>query len=66
MKNEYSKIIENINFASKHNSLTFFVGTGVSRCSGLKGWNQLIQELDLKLNGKKRKQYSSDDYLSNC
>ena len=28
--------------------------------------NQLIQELDLKLNGKKRKQYSSDDYLSNC
>ena len=66
MKNEYSKIIENINFASKHNNLTFFVGAGVSRCSGLKGWNHLIQKLDLKLNGKKRKQYSSDDYLSNC
>ena len=64
MKNDYSNIIENINFASKHNNLTFFVGAGVSRCSGLKGWNQLIQELDFKLNGKKRKQYSSDDYLS--
>lgn len=34
MKNDYSKIIDNITFASKHNNLTFFVGAGVSRCSG--------------------------------
>lgn len=64
MKKDYSNEIESIHYSSNHNNLTFFVGAGVSRCSGLKGWKQLIQELDYKLNGIKRNQFSSDDFLS--
>ena len=63
MKKDYSNEIESIHYSSNHNNLTFFVGAGVSRCSGLKGWKQLIQELDYKLNGIRRNQFSSDDFL---
>ncbi|MBR4321807.1 SIR2 family protein [Treponema sp.] len=63
MKENYSAIIDDIHNASDHNNLTFFVGAGVSRCSGTKGWGELIEEISFKLNGKSQKNISSDDYL---
>lgn len=63
MKEDYSAIINDIHNASENKNLTFFVGAGVSRCSGMKGWRELIEEIALKLNGKTQKNISSDEYL---
>lgn len=63
MKEDYSAIINDIHNASDNKNLTFFVGAGVSRCSGMKGWGELIEEITFKLNGKPQKNISSDEYL---
>lgn len=64
MKKDYVGIINDICNASEHHNLTFFVGAGVSRCSGAKGWGESIGEIYLKLNGKKMKNFSTDEFLS--
>jgi hypothetical protein len=64
MRKDYVGIINDICNASEHHNLTFFVGAGVSRCSGAKGWGESIGEIYLKLNGKKMKNFSTDEFLS--
>lgn len=49
--------------ASKNNSLTFFVGAGVSKCSGIPLWKELIREIWLKMGLPDSKEFSADEYL---
>ncbi len=64
MKKDYAAIINDICNASEHHNLTFFVGAGVSRCSGAKGWGESIKEIYLKLNGVEKENFSTDEFLS--
>ena len=61
MKN--TEIAKRIDDASKNNSLTFFVGAGVSKCSGIPLWSELIEEICKKMKMEVPKNLSSDDYL---
>lgn len=55
-----NKIIE----ASKSNTLTFFVGAGVSRTCGVPNWKELIDALCDEMHLAKRNFYSNEEYLS--
>jgi len=57
--NEFKRILE----ASQKNSLTFFVGAGVSKLSDAPKWSELIDSICDELGCTKKKVYSSDDYL---
>ena len=57
----YENLYERINKASKSNSLTFFVGAGVSALSGAPKWSELIESFCDVLGISK--DFSSDDYL---
>lgn len=57
---EFKRIIE----ASHTNTLTFFVGAGVSALSGAPNWTQLINQICSKLSlGKPQKKYSWEECL---
>lgn len=57
----YKQLYERINKASKSNSLTFFVGAGVSALSGAPKWSELIEAFCDELGISK--DFSSDDFL---
>lgn len=61
-----NQYIKEINKASRHGKLVFFVGAGVSTLSGYPRWIELVDTFYEKLYGKKRsksEKLSSDDYL---
>lgn len=49
-----SQYINEINKASRHGKLVFFVGAGVSTLSGYPRWIELVDEFYEKLYGKRR------------
>jgi NAD-dependent SIR2 family protein deacetylase len=57
----YNDLYERINKASKSNSLTFFVGAGVSTLSGTPNWSKLIESFCEELGISKV--FSSDDFF---
>ena len=59
----YSSEFKRILDASKSNSLTFFVGAGVSALSDAPKWSELIDSFCKELK-RPTKNYSSDEYLS--
>lgn len=59
----YEDLFKQIADASGKNSLTFFVGAGVSRLSGAPSWLQLIEDINKKLGEPDKKEYSSEDFL---
>ena len=58
-KNEFKRIIE----ASRKNSLTFFVGAGVSALSKAPKWQDMIDQICDFLKIEKKAKYSADDFL---
>lgn len=61
-----NQYIKEINKASRHGKLVFFVGAGVSTLSRYPRWIELVDTFYEKLYGKKRsksEKLSSDDYL---
>lgn len=60
----YKDIFQRITRASKNNSLTFFVGAGISKLSNAPKWSELIDAFCSELKIKKETPYSNDDYLS--
>ena len=59
----YEEELERIIKASQENALTFFIGAGVSRISGIPGWNELINQISIELGRTKKDEYSSDEML---
>ena len=59
----YEEELERIRYASNNNSLTFFVGAGVSRLSGAPGWKGLIDDICDIMGVEKKTEYSSEEYL---
>lgn len=59
----YENIFRRIIEASQNNSLTFFVGAGVSAVSGAPKWSDLIDAMCTELGLEPQKSYTSDDYL---
>lgn len=64
MKEDYSAIINDIHTASENKKLTFFVGAGVSRCSGTKGWGELIEEIAFNLNEKPQIKFNPASFIT--
>lgn len=60
---KYEEIAHRISNASRNNSLTFFVGAGVSKCSFMPSWEELIEKICLEIGVDKPTKFSSDDYL---
>lgn len=60
----YEEVFRRIMQASQNNSLTFFVGAGISKLSGAPGWSELIDDICLEM-GKTPKGdgYTSDELL---
>ena len=56
---EFKRIVK----ASRKNSLTFFVGAGVSALSKAPSWKALIDDICHKIGYTPQKSYSSDEYL---
>lgn len=56
---EFKRIVD----ASRKNSLTFFVGAGVSALSKAPSWKALIDDICHKIGYTPQKSYSSDEYL---
>lgn len=59
----YEQIFKRIIDASQNNSLTFFVGAGVSAVSGAPKWSDLINDMCKELGYSPQESYSSDDFL---
>ena len=59
----YDDLFARIIDASRNNSLTFFVGAGVSKLSGVPSWAELINDINTVLGRKPQKYYSFDDNL---
>lgn len=59
----YEKIFRRIVDASQNNSLTFFVGAGVSAVSGAPKWSDLIEAMCNELGCTPKSSYISDEYL---
>ena len=59
----YEEEFKKIEEASQNNSLTFFVGAGISRLSNAPGWENLIECFCAKMQYKKPDKLSTDDYL---
>ena len=60
---KYEEIAKRIIEASKNNSLTFFVGAGVSKCSGIPLWGELIEKICGEMKIEVPESLSADDYL---
>ena len=58
-ENEFKRIVE----ASRKNSLTFFVGAGVSALSKAPSWSNLINDICPQIGYTPKEPYSSDEYL---
>lgn len=48
----------------QNRELTFFIGAGVSKLSGVPTWSEVVGNLDTKLRGRKKKNYSSEELIS--
>lgn len=59
----YEADFDRIVKASKNNSLTFFVGAGVSSLSGAPSWKDLINSILRNMGRETKGEYSSDEYL---
>ena len=59
----YKDLFKRIIDASKNNSLTFFVGAGVSKLSNAPKWSELIDDF-CDYMGRAKKEYSNEEYLS--
>ena len=59
----YKEVFKQIIEASQNNSLTFFVGAGISTVSGAPQWKDLIDGMCRELNMPIKEKYSSDEYL---
>ena len=59
----YEQVFQRIINASQNNSLTFFVGAGVSALSGAPKWSQLIDDICHELGKEPKGDYTSDEYL---
>ena len=59
----YEKEFQRIIKASKTNSLTFFVGAGLSALSNVPLWKDLINQLCDKIGFNRKESYSSDEFL---
>ena len=60
----YEDIFKRIIEASKTESLTFFVGAGVSKLSDAPKWSELIDAFSDSLGRTKKPYYSNEEYLS--
>lgn len=60
----YEKLFKRIIDASYTNSLTFFVGAGVSKLSNAPKWSELIDAFCNHLGRKTKEKYSNDEFLS--
>ena len=56
---EFKRIVD----ASRKNSLTFFVGAGVSALSNAPTWKALINAICCEVGSTPQKSYSADEYL---
>lgn len=59
----YEQIFRRVIEASQNNSLTFFVGAGVSAVSGAPKWSDLIDAMYDELGHTPKGSYTSDEYL---
>ena len=59
-REQFKRIIE----ASQTESLTFFVGAGVSKLSDAPKWSELIDAFSKELGRAKKSYYSNEEYLS--
>lgn len=59
----YEEIFQRIVNASQNNSLTFFVGAGVSALSNAPKWSDLIDDMCRELGREPKEEYTSDEYL---
>ena len=59
----YEEIFKRITEAAQNNSLTFFVGAGVSAVSGAPKWSDLIDSMCLELGDTPKGKYTSDECL---
>ncbi len=60
----YKDIFKRIMAASDSDSLTFFVGAGISKLSNAPKWSELIDSFCDELGIEKKKNYSNEEYLS--
>lgn len=60
----YEQVFQRIINASQNNSLTFFVGAGVSALSNAPKWSDLINDICRELGRESKEEYTSDEYLS--
>lgn len=60
----YADIFKRIIKASQTESLTFFVGAGVSKLSNAPKWSELIDAFSDRIGREKKSYYSNEEYLS--
>lgn len=60
----YQELFKRIIEASQTESLTFFVGAGVSKLSDAPKWSELIDAFSDSLGRDKKQNYSNEEYLS--
>ena len=60
----YQELFKRIVEASQTESLTFFVGAGVSKLSNAPKWSELIDAFSDSLGRTKKPYYSNEEYLS--
>lgn len=56
--------LKKISAASKNNTLTFFVGAGISKLSGMPKWSELIDEICVELSITRQLSYSNEELLA--
>lgn len=60
----YRDLFQRITAASQNNSLTFFVGAGISKLSNAPKWSELIDAFCAKIGIDKKESYSNEEFLS--
>ena len=60
----YRDLFQRVTAASQNNSLTFFVGAGISKLSNAPKWSELIDAFCENLGIAKRGAYSNEEFLS--
>lgn len=63
MQKYSQELIDEIKKYSMMDRLVVFVGAGVSRCSGLPSWNELVVEMADEIHYKHGKTFSSDELI---
>lgn len=59
----YELEFKQINNAIKNDSLTFFVGAGISKLSNAPSWKELIDSICIQMGMDVKDEYSSDEFL---